>query len=362
VEQAAESIAVFPKTIIGLIDNIGLSKEIIQPKTTQFQIYVNGKMLSPPQGLRFMVPTNLEHFKQSPFFTETGKQRILNEATTPPSENKHETSLKDFVVRRFGAEMYERYAAPVYGGIFGYDARQLSVQSILPQLPKWEMEYGSITKAVQSLYPSAFSENATSNKTANYFSLKSGIHLLPKTIVENLYHTKINLNHTIQNLQKEDDKWNASILTCIFDKADIVLEEAVSGILLPVQDFSSFSAVTFSSNKWTDRINKNKVLLRLYLRDTDLLQETTATIEQKGLQALKQLVTVKNDPEKYFYHSWPKSRPLYKMGHKKITNSIKIVLQDLPNLRLVGCSYNGSGVGSIVHHAKAIAEEIATTC
>jgi len=44
IEKAAESVAVYPETIIELLDAVGLSNEIIYPKTSKFQIYVKGKL------------------------------------------------------------------------------------------------------------------------------------------------------------------------------------------------------------------------------------------------------------------------------------------------------------------------------
>jgi len=402
IEQAAESIGTFPKTILELLETVGLADEIIYPDANQFQIYVEGKKLSPPQGLRFMVPTQIELFNNGNFFSEIGKQRILEEVNAPVLESKANTTLKDFVVRRFGNEMYARYAAPVYGGIFGYDADQLSLHSVLPQLPKWEMEHGSITKAVQTLYPSTFSKNASGSKAVNFFSLKNGLHSLPSAIAKKLKHTKIILNSKVKNLQSETspsiNQWkineslfdelfistaahstakilenvhpelscllqqitfkSAGILTLIFNKADIDLDESVSGVLLPVDEFPSFSALTFSSNKWANRIETNKILLRLYLRDTPLLHQPIETIQEHGLQVLEQLVTVKNDPKKYFYHLWKNSRPLYKTGHQEIIQQIERALKDLPDLHLTGCSYKGSGVASLVHQAKMLASAI----
>jgi len=399
IEQAAESIGTFPKTILELLETVGLADEIIYPDASQFQIYVEGKKLSPPQGLRFMVPTQIEQFNKSSFFSDLGKKRILEEANIPALKSKANTTLKDFVVRRFGDEMYERYAAPVYGGIFGYDADRLSLNSVLPQLPKWEMEYGSVTKAVQTLYPSAFSATASANKAANFFSLKNGLHSLPLAIAKKLKHTKIILNSKVENLQRETsspiNQWkineslfdelfissaahataqiiqnvhlelsrllqqitfkSAGILTLIFNKVDIDLDEIVSGVLLPVDEFPSFSALTFSSNKWTNRIETDKILLRLYLRDTPLLHQPLETIQKEGSLVLEQLVTVKKTPQKLHYHLWPDSRPLCKTGHQEIIQQIERALKDLPGLHLTGCSYKGSGVASLVHQSKMLA-------
>jgi len=94
------------------LEAVSLTNEIIYPKTAKFQIYGKGELYSPPQGLRFMVPTLVEAFRKNSFFSETGKKRIFNEKNIAPSMVSSDESLKDFVCRRFGEEMYTRYAAP----------------------------------------------------------------------------------------------------------------------------------------------------------------------------------------------------------------------------------------------------------
>jgi len=97
IEQAAESIAKFPATIFELIDEIGLNDEIIEPLTTKFRLYVNGKMLEPPTGLRYMIPTKAEAFNASNFFSKEGKRRILQEEEIVPIEINEAVTLKEFV-------------------------------------------------------------------------------------------------------------------------------------------------------------------------------------------------------------------------------------------------------------------------
>jgi len=396
IEQAAESVGMYPKTIMNVLDEVGLSNEIIYPKTTQFQIYVKGKLVNPPQGLRFMVPTQIEVFKTSLFFTDAGKQRIYDEANVEPLAGNKEESLKDFVCRRFGEEMYLRYAAPVYGGIFGYAANQLSMQSVLPQLPQWEITYGSVTKAVQTIYPASFlNKNITGN---NFFSLKNGMRSLTRAIKNHLEKTQFFLNHQIEKITNKNASWqindtlynevfvtcaapvasgvvsmvnltlsnllnqiafkSAGIITLIFNQTDIELDQHISGILLPVEDFAEVSAITFSSNKWNNRITRDKVLLRLYLRDTPLLKKPAKVIVFKALKCLQQFVKINSQPSKYQYNLWYQSRPLYTIGHQKKINDIELILETLPGLHLTGCSYKGSGVASLVHQAKELAMRV----
>jgi len=223
------------------------------------------------------------------------------------------------------------------------------------------------------------------------------MHSLVNAIAQHLKHSQIFLNQRINHLSYKNKSWqiehslydevfvttsapvaskilatvhstisslisqiafkSAGIVTLTFKQVDITLNENISGILLPVEDFPAFSAITFSSNKWTNRTASDKALLRLYLRDTPLLKEPEKFIVYKAIQSLQQLVPVKSKPLKHQYNQWHKSRPLYKIGHQKIISDIQKILLELPGLHLTGCSYKGSGVASLVHQAKEL-----TTC
>lgn len=391
IEQAAESVAKFPQTIFKLIDEIGMSNEIIEPLTSKFQLYVSGKSIAPPAGLRYMIPTNKAAFKESNFFSEEGKQHILKEVEIAPIEKNEGLTLKDFVVHRFGEEMYQRYAAPVYGGIFGYDADKLSLQTIMPQLLKWEMQYGSITKAVENL-PTKSSSGAV------YFSFKNGIQSFADSIAKHLIKSKLNLNHPVKRIFKKNEKWlvngtpfdkvivstnanltaafltkkqsqlkhllkkikfkTAGILTFLYDELLEKVDLETSGILLPVQEFTTFSAITFSSNKWNNRANKSQQLLRLYVRDEGLLNQPKEILTQKGTALLEHLLKIEKQPNSTYLNWWPNSRPLYTIEHHNIVNDIKKELRNTANLHLCGCSYNGSGIASLVHQSKLLVDEL----
>jgi len=391
IEQAAESVAKFPQTVFELIDAIGLTNELIEPKVSKFQLYVKGNLTAPPTGLRYMVPTNLEAFKQSNFFSAEGKQRILQEVDIKENRLSEDLALKSFVVRRFGLEMYQRYAAPVYGGIFGYDADQLSLKTVLPQLLIWEKQYGSITKAVENL-------PKKSNRGAVYFSFKNGVHSLADGICKQLNKHNLYLNTTIKSIIKKNKKWwvnnlpfdkvilscnatisakllkkeqiqlsellkniqfkSAGILTFLYDAELEEIDKFTSGILLPVDEFPEFSAITFSSNKWNNRTKPGNQLLRLYVREEHLINQTKNIVEQKGIALLQHVFKTTTKPVTTFLHRWPNSRPLYTMQHQHTVNQINDTLQQTPNLYLCGCSYNGSGIASLVHQSKLLAEKI----
>jgi len=391
IEQAAESIAKFPQSIFGLIDEIGLTNEVMEPVASKFQLWVDGKMIAPPEGLRYMVPTNLVAFNKSNFFSNNGVQRILQEPKISLIEKTENLTLKDFVVHRFGEEMYQRYAAPVYGGIFGYDADKLSLQTVMPQLLNWVKQHGSITKAVQNL-------PQKSNTGAVYFSFRNGVQSFADKLGKHLNKTNFFLNKPIKGITKNNEKWlvneqlfdkviitttatitasliqkvqpalshllkkiqfkTAGILTFWYDELLSEIDNNTSGILLPVNEFPTFSAITFSSNKWSGRTKAGKRLLRLYIRDADLIKQPKTLVEQKAIDLLKHLLKIEKKPTNTFLHWWPNSRPLYTTHHQQIVSKINNELAKTPNLYLGGCSYNGSGVASLVHQSKLLVEKI----
>jgi len=248
----------------------------------------------------------------------------------------------------------------------------------MPQLLKWEKQYGSITKAVENLPPK-------SNSGAVYFSFKNGVQSFAEGVFKSLKKSKVQLNTIIKSILKKNEKWlvndepfdkvivstnanitasflqneqeelshllkqiqfkSAGILTFLYDELLDQIDLETSGVLLPIEEFATFSAITFSSNKW-------------YIRDESLLNQPKETITQKGIVLLKHLLKIEKKPKATYLNWWPNSRPLYSTTHQGNVNKIKNELKNTPNLHLCGCSYNGSGIASLVHQSKLLVDKI----
>jgi protoporphyrinogen/coproporphyrinogen III oxidase len=74
-----------------------------------------------------------------------GKLRALCEPfVSRPEFPPEDESIQSFLERRLGAEMSRRIASPLLSGVFAGDANRLSVHAAFPQIPRYELDHGSL--------------------------------------------------------------------------------------------------------------------------------------------------------------------------------------------------------------------------
>src|SRR5215471_14396102 len=116
-----------------LVDEAGLWDDLLPPDPhAPRYIYLNGRLRKFPFGP----------------FSFRGIARILSEPFIRSKSPQNE-SLRDFIVRRFGAQAHDRLVGPLFGsGIYATDTKQLSVRAVLPRMVEMEQQYGSLTAAM----------------------------------------------------------------------------------------------------------------------------------------------------------------------------------------------------------------------
>ena len=138
---------------------LGLEDEIIPSNDAHRRTYLleDGKLIPMPDGMRMMVPTDLEAIATSPLFSESARQAYREEpsraeelkafAASRPSD--WDESVASFVQRHFGSEVAEKIAGPLLAGVFGGDIRKLSAQAVMANFVKMEREHGSLILGLQ---------------------------------------------------------------------------------------------------------------------------------------------------------------------------------------------------------------------
>jgi oxygen-dependent protoporphyrinogen oxidase len=88
-------------------------------------------------------------FMRSPLLSLKGRLRLAGEPFIKkrPDTDEDET-IFDFATRRIGREAAEAMIGPMVSGIFGGDARKLSLKACFPIMREMEEEHGSLVKAL----------------------------------------------------------------------------------------------------------------------------------------------------------------------------------------------------------------------
>src|SRR5438034_7485344 len=133
-----------------LCRELGLGDQLIGSNDADRKTYilVQGRLVPLPDGLMFMVPTNLWATISSPLFSWTTKLQMVREWLYKPSASADDISVAEFVTRHYGREMVDRVADPLLAGVYGGSADELSLRSVLPRFAEMEAKYGSLGKAM----------------------------------------------------------------------------------------------------------------------------------------------------------------------------------------------------------------------
>src|SRR5260370_297879 len=109
---------------------LGLGDQLIGSNDADRKTYIltNGRLVEMPDGLMFMVPTNIMPTVMSPLFSWTTKLRMLKELFLPKHYGPDE-SVASFVERHYGPEMVDRLADPLLSGVYGGEASNLSLRA-----------------------------------------------------------------------------------------------------------------------------------------------------------------------------------------------------------------------------------------
>ena len=130
-------------TTLEWIRDLGLSDRMVKANEAAARrfIYRDGKLheIKPPPA-----------FLASPILSMRGRARLLCEPLLPPKQNDAPESIYDFAARRIGREAADMLVSPMVSGIFGGDAKRLSLEHCFPRMRAMEAEHGSLFKALMA--------------------------------------------------------------------------------------------------------------------------------------------------------------------------------------------------------------------
>jgi protoporphyrinogen/coproporphyrinogen III oxidase len=143
-----------------LAEELGLGAELMPSNDATRKTYlVDGgegdtRLVAMPDGMRMMVPLDLEAMDRSPLFTEAAKaayrEEIARAEELRQAAPETDESVAEFVRRHFGDEVLEKVGAPLLSGVFGGDVTKLSVRAVMAPFVAMEREHGSLINGLTS--------------------------------------------------------------------------------------------------------------------------------------------------------------------------------------------------------------------
>lgn len=401
IEAGPDSFLTEKRWAADLCRELDLGDQLIGSNDAERKTYIliHGRPVAIPDGLVFMVPTNLASAFFSPLFSWGAKTRILREWFYRPVQDERDVTVAEFVQRHYGREMVERLADPLLAAVYGGSADELSVQSVLPRFLEMERSFGSLGKAM-----AARRSKQPTNAPPLFTSLKCGMQQLTDALVAKIASTPVRLRTAADLVQAEGGKWlvMAEGRTQEFDAvvvatpanvaarlligraglggelaaigysssviAVFVFDEQVRanlpvgfGLLVPRIEKRRMIAATFVHNKFPHRAPENRALIRCFFggtRDEGVLQMTDAEIETVARRELEQMLGIRSAPLEVRIHKWPDAMAQYEVGHAARAERIRQMVAETPGLALAGNAYSGIGVPDCVRSGIEAARKV----
>ena len=400
-----------------LCRELGLGDSLIGSNDDERQTYIlhKGNLVPLPEGLMLLAPTRIQPFLKTPLLPLHSKLMVATEwFVTPTKARDYDESIATFVRRHFGKAMLENIVDPLLAGVYGGEARSLSVQSVLPRFREMENQYGSLIRgaiATTRQMKKGERSNEYGEKSVNslFVTLKNGLGDLVKALESRLDASRIHLGQRVVSIEKITPHWKSPYrVRCEGNQdyeADAVIlalpvhacatffptlpqelsealgavpyssaitvnlgfEEGVAaalppgfGFLVPAKERSRLLACTFVHRKFPYRAPRGKALLRCFLggtRDPGVMELSNNEIIPLVRQELRNILGMESAPLFSFISRWPSSMAQYTVGHGDHINRIASLMEKYPRLYLAGNAYFGIGLSDCIRTGRAAAQQ-----
>jgi len=153
VDEGAEALLVTRPEGTGLIAQVGLAGDRVEPGTTSSAIWTLGALRPLPRRQFMGVPSDLAELARSGVVSGDGAARASQDLELPPTARDGDVPVADFVGARFGAEVVDRLVDPLLGGVYAGRSSDLSFDATMPALAAASRRYRSLAEAAGSLLP-----------------------------------------------------------------------------------------------------------------------------------------------------------------------------------------------------------------
>jgi oxygen-dependent protoporphyrinogen oxidase len=422
VERGPDSFVVSKPEALQLSKQLGLENELIStpPAARVVHFVRNGQLVPLPEGLILGVPTRLLPLLTTPLLSVKGKLRAMLEPFIAVKPGDDDESVHNFFCRRLGREIAERIAAPLIGGIYAGDTRQLSLAATFPQFRSMERRFGSLIVGLHvsrnrgqsppttrlgglfTLLGMLLPRNAQDNPA--FLSFRRGMQTLIDALIRALPNDCLRLGSAVIAVTLQPQNGDAPVqlrlssgeelsahavllatpghltaklladselqreLATIRTTSTATVTFALQRALLthPLQGLGfvvppgegQILAATWSSSKWPHRAPEGHVLLRAFIAEADCALDDPGLIEL-ALRELQRLMGPLGEPVFTRVSRYDRASPQPELGHPERMRRIHSRLAQLPGLFLSAGGLDGIGIPDSIRHAQGAAQRIA---
>jgi len=387
-DAGPNSLAASPE-MIDYIARLGLHDQVLEAAAVsknRFLVRDNKLHAVSPHPLKIL---------SSDYISGGAKWRLFTERFRAPRPAAGEESVTSFVSRRFGREINEYLFEPILSGIYAGNPDLMSISEVLPMLPQWEKQYGSVTKGLM--------KNRKAMGGRKIIAFKGGNSVLTDKLLS-LLTGKVRLNCAITGITRGASdyiiQYTENGQTGMLNAARVIFttpaystsvaiqgldaplaaqlhdihyprmgvlhlgfgaeaqEKAPAGFgfLVPHAARKHFLGAICNSAVFPSRVPTGKTLFTVFLggaRQEKLFEQLgQEKLQQTVIAELMELLGLTSGPEMVHFSEWKRAIPQLNVGYAEIRQQIRFFEQRYPGVKLAGNYVTGVAVPAIIQAAK----------
>lgn len=378
-------------------DALGLTPQIKRANTAAAKrfIYRDGRLhrIKPPPG-----------FFLSPLLSVRGRLRLCCEPLIPGKRDDAPETIHDFAARRIGREAAETLVGAMVLGIYGGDARRLSMEHCFPRMVAMERDHGGLFKALLAIrrqrpgaspmgppgilttfsggvgmlpetaaaalagcirYDAAAA--AVNRQDAQYVvSLASGERISARAVIMAApAHAAARLvqplHDTLASALDAVPYAGLAVVCAGYDRNDVAHDLDGFGFLAPRGQDMRLLGCIWTSSLFPFQAPGDRVLLRVMYGgapDPGALTLSDAQLVDCMKRELHPLLGIRKGPDFLRIYRHNRGIPQYTLGHDQRLRALDEGEQAMPGLVFAGNAYRGIGLNDCVVSAQRAVDKI----
>lgn len=387
IDMGAEAIHISAPGMSALIGEVGLSGGLIKSNPGMSWLWTESGLQRLPEGVGPSGPRTLRPVLRSGVMSFGGLFRAGLEPLVPRRKLRGDMGIGEYVGKRFGSEVVDRFVDPVLGSLHSGDVYRLSLRAITPELAaiadrrksilmsrrgqktgaplSFATWMGGLTTLTQRMLINTGVEVRTLVTVESVGVLPDGryevktltdgatevdavVLAVPAKVAAKLLRP---LSHVATALLEKVRYASVATVVATYPKTAIAGVKAFNGtgLLVPSTKGRLLKAATFVSTKWPHMEDPNVVFVRLSCgRASEKIIEKMSDAELVArLHAdLVDATGIKTEPVETYVQRWPNAIPQLEVGHVELVSNIRADLEFFKGVHLAGSSYDGLGIAA----------------
>ena len=340
----------------------------------------------------------------APILSWRGKARLAIEPFVKKRTDPAPESIWDFAARRIGPEAADTLVSAMVLGVFGGDAKKLSLEHCFPVMAEMERDYGSLTKAMLAR-KRAGGGGGPAGPRGTLTSFDGGIGVLCERAAQKLGE-RLRLGHAVSRLESRNGGWRLNCTNdVIVDTEQVILASPAHRCAEIVKDFApnlsrALASIEHSSlavvctaypvdavgvsvdgfgflippNQkkralgciWTSSVfpgftKDGWVFLRTMVggaRDPEAVNLSDAELLEVIHRDIHPVMKIDADPGFVQIFRHPRGIPQYALNHGSVLEAVDAAETQHPGLALAGNAYRGVSMNDCIVSAHRAVERI----